>query len=186
MWQYCYLLIISLNSDINSMELCFRNHSQNIYGDRPLKPENCNMISKYLVHSAPEMLVAGGINCFWNSCFTARSAEDSAKRKSLTQFLLLLWCNTLNYKLQSPSQENLSETAPLGCSETAPLAEISSKFAACLQSSFIEITLPHGCSHVDILHIFRSPFYKNTFEGLLLTLTLPVLCISESCIEIKT
>ena len=115
MWQYCYLLIVSLNSDINNMELCFRNHSQNIYGDRPLKPEICNMISKYLVHSAPEILVAGGINCFWNSSFTARSAEDSAKRKSRTQFLLLLWCNTLNYKWRSPSQENLSETAPLGC-----------------------------------------------------------------------
>ena len=36
--------------------------------------------------------------------------------------------------------------------------------AACikLQSSFIEITLQYGCSPVNLLHIFRTPFPKNT------------------------
>ena len=29
-----------------------------------------------------------------------------------------------------------------------------------LQSNFIEITLWHGCSLVDLLHIFRTRFYK--------------------------
>ena len=37
-----------------------------------------------------------------------------------------------------------------------------------LQSSFFEITLRHECSPVNLLHIFRTPFPKNTFEGLLL------------------
>ena len=37
-----------------------------------------------------------------------------------------------------------------------------------LQSSFVEITLWHGCSPVNLVHIFRTPFYKNTYEGLLL------------------
>ena len=37
-----------------------------------------------------------------------------------------------------------------------------------LQSSFIEITLRHGCSPVNLLHIFRTHFYKNTSGGLLL------------------
>ena len=32
----------------------------------------------------------------------------------------------------------------------------------------IEITLPHGCSSVNLLYIFRTPFLKNTSEGLLL------------------
>ena len=32
----------------------------------------------------------------------------------------------------------------------------------------MEITLCHGCSPVNLLHIFRTPFQKNTFGGLLL------------------
>ena len=31
-----------------------------------------------------------------------------------------------------------------------------------LQSNFIKITLPHGCSPVNLLHIFRTAFPKNT------------------------
>ena len=31
-----------------------------------------------------------------------------------------------------------------------------------LQSNFIEITLWHGCSPINLLHIFRTPFPKNT------------------------
>ena len=34
--------------------------------------------------------------------------------------------------------------------------------------NFIEITLLHGCSSVDLLYIFRIPFPKNTSRGLLL------------------
>ena len=37
-----------------------------------------------------------------------------------------------------------------------------------LQTNFIEITLRHGCSSVNLLHIFRTPFPKNTSEWLLL------------------
>ena len=37
-----------------------------------------------------------------------------------------------------------------------------------LRKKFIEITLQHGCSPVNLLHIFRTHFYKNTYEGLLL------------------
>ena len=36
-----------------------------------------------------------------------------------------------------------------------------------LRSNFVEIILRHGCSPVNLLHIFRTPFYKNT-SGLLL------------------
>ena len=32
----------------------------------------------------------------------------------------------------------------------------------------IEITLCHGCSPVNFLHVFRTPFPKNTSGGLLL------------------
>ena len=41
---------------------------------------------------------------------------------------------------------------------------ISIKF----QSNFSEITLRQGCSPVNLLHIFRRSFYKNTYRGVLL------------------
>ena len=34
--------------------------------------------------------------------------------------------------------------------------------------NFIEIAFPHGCSTVNVLHIFRTPFPKNTSGRLLL------------------
>ena len=37
-----------------------------------------------------------------------------------------------------------------------------------LQSNFIEIALRHGCSPVNLLHIFRTPFQQNISEWLLL------------------
>ena len=40
-----------------------------------------------------------------------------------------------------------------------------------LQSKFIEMTLRHGCSPVNLLHIFRTPFPKNTSWWLPLVFT---------------
>ena len=37
-----------------------------------------------------------------------------------------------------------------------------------LQSNFIEIALRHGCSPVNLLHIFRTSFPNKTSGGLLL------------------
>ena len=37
-----------------------------------------------------------------------------------------------------------------------------------LQSNFIEIALRHGCSTVNLLYIFRTPFPRNTSGRLLL------------------
>ena len=37
-----------------------------------------------------------------------------------------------------------------------------------LLCNFIEIAIWYGCSLVNLLHIFRTLFYKNTSEGLLL------------------
>ena len=39
-----------------------------------------------------------------------------------------------------------------------------------LQRQIIEITLRHGYSSVSLLHIFRTPFPKNTFKRLLLNI----------------
>ena len=48
-----------------------------------------------------------------------------------------------------------------------------------LLCNFIEIALWHGCSPINLLHIFRRPFPKNTSGGLLLVL-LPRLGILDS------
>ena len=40
----------------------------------------------------------------------------------------------------------------------------------CEEFNFIEIPLQHGCSHVNLLHIFRTPFPRNTSGWLLLQL----------------
>ena len=38
-----------------------------------------------------------------------------------------------------------------------------------LLSNFFEITPRHGCSPVNLIPIFRTPFYKNTYRELLLS-----------------
>ena len=37
-----------------------------------------------------------------------------------------------------------------------------------LQRNFVKITLQHGCSLVNLLHVFRTPFHKNISGRLLL------------------
>ena len=45
-----------------------------------------------------------------------------------------------------------------------PKCDLKSK----LQRNFIEIALWHRCSPINLLHIIRTPFYRNTSGGLLL------------------
>ena len=46
-----------------------------------------------------------------------------------------------------------------------------------LLCNFIEIALRHGCSSVSLLHIFWTPFLKNTSEWLLLIFNCGLLTI---------
>ena len=48
-----------------------------------------------------------------------------------------------------------------------------------LLCKFIENTLRHGCSPVNLLHIFRTPFTKNTSGWLLLNVKHINKCISK-------
>ena len=52
-------------------------------------------------------------------------------------------------------------------------------------SNFIEITLQHTYSPVNLLHIFRTPFLKNTSGRLLLTVACG-LCVHLHWSEILT
>ena len=49
-----------------------------------------------------------------------------------------------------------------------------------LQSNFIEITLRHGCSPVNLLHIFRTSFPKNSSGGLLMHI---LMLVVRRCIQ---
>ena len=83
----------------------------------------------------------------------------------LILFFLLLrsfkWSMNLNLVLTEMEVAKRTEAAPNRCLEHPWRSVISIK----LQSN---ITLLHGCSPVNSLHIFRPPFYKNTSGGLLL------------------
>ena len=52
----------------------------------------------------------------------------------------------------------------------------AANLAAKLLCNFIKIALRHGCSRVNLLHIFRTPFPKNT-SGRLLVYSTHSLCI---------
>ena len=58
------------------------------------------------------------------------------------------------------------------CSKFTGEHPCQSAFSIKLQSNFIEITLRHGFSLVNLLHIFRTLFLKNT-SGRLLLLVFP-------------
>ena len=51
-----------------------------------------------------------------------------------------------------------------------------------LLCNLIEITLRHGCSPVDLLYIFRTPFPRNTSRWLLLNFYNQTFC-SNQCIQ---
>ena len=52
--------------------------------------------------------------------------------------------------------------------------------------TFIEIALRHGSSPVNLLHIFRTPFPKNTSYGLLLKIEREILIALNDEINGKT
>ena len=54
------------------------------------------------------------------------------------------------------------------CIENHPCRSVVSIKLLC---NFIQITLRHGCSSVNLLHIFRAPYTKNTSGWLLLYLS---------------
>ena len=71
-------------------------------------------------------------------------------------------------KIRSNHPEVFLEKSVLKiCNKFAGEHPCQSAISIKLQSNFIEIILPHRCS-VNLLHISRTPFPKNTSEGLLL------------------
>ena len=63
----------------------------------------------------------------------------------------------------------LSNASLEGYAEQPSRGVLRKIYSENIQSNFIELTLQHGRSPVNLLHIFRTPFPKNTSGGLLLT-----------------
>ena len=102
------------------------------------------------------------IHWWWN-CFT----NTVCSYKSLTILVrnLHYWClKGSKYQKQSPRsvpRKRYSESMQQIYRRTRmPKSD--------LNKIVIEITLRHGCSPENLLHIFRTPFYKNTSGRLLL------------------
>ena len=72
-------------------------------------------------------------------------------------------CNIQKQPLRGVLMKRCSENMQQIYRRTPMPSAISIK----LLCNFMEITLRHGCSPVNFLHIFRKPFLKNTSEGLL-------------------
>ena len=64
------------------------------------------------------------------------------------------------------------------CSKSTGEHACRSAISINLLCNFIEIALRHGCSPVNLLHILRTPFCKNTSEGLLLIIVIVITTIS--------
>ena len=68
----------------------------------------------------------------------------------------------------SPSEVFLEKGVLKICSKFTGEHPCRSAISISLLCNFIEIALRHGCSPVNLLHIFRASFFKNTSGGLLL------------------
>ena len=73
----------------------------------------------------------------------------------------LLFCKFAAYFHNTFSWEHLW-VAAFGTSSLNFRSSCSQVFSSVLLCNFIEIALRHGCSPVNLLHIFRTPFLKNT------------------------
>ena len=71
----------------------------------------------------------------------------------------------------SPQKVSLGKDALKICSKFTVEHPYQSAISIKLLFNFIENTLQHGCSPVNLLHIFRTPFSKNTCEGMLLKIS---------------
>ena len=92
---------------------------------------------------------------------------DSIISVSPTMFSMELFAlKVLKQPLRGVPRKRCSELKI--CSKFTGEHPCRSMISLKLLCNFIEIILRHGCSPVNLLHIFRTPFLKNTSEWLLL------------------
>ena len=79
--------------------------------------------------------------------------------------LIFHWSSTVMGR-SSPPEVFLGKCVLKICSKFTGEHPCRSVISIKLQSNFIEITLHYGHSPVNVLHIFKTTFHKNTYGGL--------------------
>ena len=83
-------------------------------------------------------------------------------------YLLFLQDKLVSIYRSSPPEVFLGKGVLKICSKFTGEHSCGSAISVKLQRNFTEITRQHGCSPLDLLHIFRTPFTKSTSKWLLL------------------
>ena len=86
------------------------------------------------------------------------------------QYHFLITKNLFSLYRSGPSEVFLRKSVLKICSIFTGEHPYRSAISIKLESDFIEIALRHGCSPVNMVHIFRTPFPKSTYGGLLLSI----------------
>ena len=113
-------------------------------------------------------------------------------RKIKTKFMESVCCKLRNYNIcatfrSSHPVVSLGKCVLKICSKFTGEHPCQSTISIKLQSNFIEIAFRYWCSPVNLLHIFRTPFPKNTSGRLGLDIvileTIVILSKSFQCIS---
>ena len=91
-------------------------------------------------------------------------SDDSEIKISSSRFFLpiISLLEKLIYR-SSHQEEFLEKDVPKICSKFIRERPCRSAISIKLFCKFIEITLRHGCAPLNLLHIYRTAFPKNTF-----------------------
>ena len=111
--------------------------------------------------------IASDFKCFFQ---TTQETVLSPFRNESFNHLIAFFSVSLKERYRSNHPEVfLGKGVLKTCSKFAGEHQCQSAILIKLLCNFIEITLRHGCSPVNLLHIFRTPFLKNTYKWLLQT-----------------
>ena len=103
-----------------------------------------------------------------NSVKTVLKNPSKEKWKLSVTSLLWFFLNNSSNDRSSPPEVFSGEDFLKICSKFIEEHPYQRAISIKLLCNFIEIAIRHGCSPVNLLHIFRIPFSKNTSGKLLL------------------
>ena len=116
------------------------------------------------------------IKLIWVKIWFLFSTYHCYSNKSLKFGKQLVWPRSFSSELSNicrsiPPDAFLGKDALKICSKFTGEHACQGVISIKLLGNFIKMTRRHGCSPVNLLHIFRKPFLKNTSWGLLLYLS---------------